>query len=253
MGRFLAIAAAGLMVLSACGGDDNEAGSGDSEPGASDARTREYVDAVAAVISEDGTAPMEPEMADCMAEAIVEVVGVATLVEAGISAEDFGDADNLSSLDIDVPDETTERLGGALAECDIADAIEEVLVDSFGTSFSGDTDFELSPDEADCLSDNLDDQAVTDAMAGTFVDGSGDHIEQPLLAALAACPSVMTAVLVAQMPSGLPSSAEMCISDFVDGNIDLVTEGFVSQTPSATQELGTALATACPEFANTSS
>ena len=59
------------MLLGACGGDDDDGG-------ASGGQGDEYVDAVAASMSEDEETPLDAERADCAATAIVEVVGPTT-------------------------------------------------------------------------------------------------------------------------------------------------------------------------------
>ena len=58
-------------------------------------------------------------------------------------------------------------------------------------------------------------------MARTFFDGSQDHIEQPLFAAVAACLSVMTTMMVASAPSAMSPETEACLARFVEDNPDL--------------------------------
>lgn len=242
VGRIVALSAAGVMLLAACGGDD----AGSDDAGNGDGRSQEYVEAVVASMREDDETPLHPERVDCAAAAIVDVVGVDTLTDAGISPEELAEAGNLASLDVDLPDDAGDRLGNAFAECDLG-RIEEVLIDDF-TSIWG---TELSSEAAGCLRDNLDDRAVTDALASAFVDGSIEqmYMQGPLASAVAACPPVMTEVLLAQTPSDLPPAAEACVSDFVEGNADLVVQGLTSGSGDAGQELGDRLAAACPDVA----
>jgi hypothetical protein len=233
------VATAGVMLLGACGGDDDDGGGATSDEGAA------YVDAIAASMREDEEVPLGAERADCAATAIVDVVGVDTLRDADITPEELGDAENLESLDVEVPDDVTDRLGAAFEECGFAGTIKDVLVDSFGSELGS----ELPADAAACLRDNLDDQAVTDALAATFVDGSQEHMQEPLFSAVAACPSVATEALLAQAPADLSPAAEACVSEFVEANPDLVARSFGSGDSSAGQELGVQLAGACPEVA----
>jgi hypothetical protein len=230
------------MFLAACGGDGVETG------GAGDVRTQDYVDAVAGSML--GNEPQfEPAQADCIGVAIVDLVGVDILTEADISPEELGDAENLSSLDVDLPDDAADRLGAALGDCDVTGAVKERLVDSF-TREAGAV---AAPDAATCLSDNLDDRAVTDAMARTFVDGQGEqHVNELAVSATVACPSVMTALLLAGMPSDLSPSSRACVSDFVEGNADLVEQSFISDSSNVREQLAEPLAAACPEVAATS-
>jgi hypothetical protein len=238
----LAVSAAAVMLLAACGDDD---GGSDDDAGNGGGGSQEYVEAASASLREDGEFPLGPERTDCAAAALVDVVDVDTLTDAGISPEEFGDADNLESLDVDLPDDVADRLGNALAECDLVGSIEDVAVDTF-TSSAG---RELSSDAAACLRDNLDDQTVVDALARTFVDGSGEHVQAPLLSAVAACPPVLTDVALAQASSDLSPAGEACLTDFVEGNADLVAQALTSGSREARQEARARLAAACPDVA----
>jgi hypothetical protein len=173
------------------------------------------------------------------------VVGVDALQDAGISPAELGEADNLQSLDVDVPDDVADRLGAAFGECDLAGTIEDVLVNGFTSGFGS----EMPEDATACLRDNLDDETLTDALAATFVDGSDEHIEEPLLSAVAACPPVATAALLARAPVDLSPVAEACLTEFVESNPELVARSFASGDTQAGQELGARLASACPEVA----
>lgn len=230
--------AAGAILLGACGGDDDD---GSASGGQGD----EYVDAVAASMSEDEETPLDAERANCAATAIVDVVGVDTLTDADISPDELGEADSLRSLDVELPDDVNERLGEALGQCDLAAELEGVMVASFSDEFGS----ELPEEAAACLRDNMDDQALVDAMAAAFVDGSGEQVQEALTPAIGQCPSVATAVLLAQAPTDLSPAAEACLTEFVEANPDLVARSFGSRDASAGQEMGVGLAAACPEVA----
>jgi hypothetical protein len=195
---------------------------------------------------EDDEIPLDANRADCAAAAIVDLAGADALSEAGISPEELGEADSLSDLGVELPDEATDRLSSALDDCNLAPAIEDVMVDGFADEFGSD----LAADAAACLRDNLDDQALNDAAAATFIDGDAtQHVQDAVGPAIAACPPVATAVLFAQAPVELSSSAEACLTDFVEGNPDLMARSFGSGDTGASQELGAGIAQACPEVA----
>ena len=241
--RALGVAAAVTLLLAACGGRDDDAADGDDGADPGDSRTDEYIGAVSAAMRENEVR-LDPDQAACIAIAIVELVGVDTLTEADISPDELGDAADLSSLDLDMPGDAVDRLSTAVGECDIAGVIKEGLVDSFTREVSAD----VAPDGAACLSDNLNDGALTDAFARTLVDGQGrQHLQDPVASATAACPSVMTAVLIAQLPSAVPPSVEECVSDFVERNVGLVARSFASDSPDPQEELREPLVAACPE------
>lgn len=239
----MVVLAAGVVLLAACGGDDDDGAS--TEGGATDGQAGEYVDAVATAMREDDDTPVGPEQATCAANAIVDMVGVDALSDAGITAQELGDADDLTSLDVELPADVTERLGAALGECDLVGPLEDALVEGFAGQFGS----ELPAEAAACLRDNVDDRALLDAAAATFVDGSEDHMREPLSSAIGACPPVATAVLLAEAPTDLSASARACVTEFVEANPDLVARSFGSRDAGAGQELGVGLAAACPEVA----
>jgi len=233
-------------LLGAWGGDDDAGGSASSASGGqAEGQAGEYADAVSASMREDDEAPLDAERADCAAAAIVDVIGVDALTEAGVSPDEFGSADDLTSLGIELPDDVTDRLGESLRECDLAGPLEDVMVDGFAGEFGT----ELPAEAAECLRDNVDDGALMDAAAATFVDGSNEHLREPLASAIGACPPVATAVLLAQAPVALSPAAEACLTEFVEANPDLVAQSFGSGDAGAGQQLGVRLAAACPEVA----
>jgi hypothetical protein len=237
------MAVVGAMVLGACGGDDDDdAGNGSDSGG--DSKSAAYVEATAAAIGEGGEGlPLDETQATCVATALVDVAGADALDEAEITPQQFAAAGDYSSLDVELPSDAADSLGADLADCDIADPFRDLLlgtfVDQFGT--------ELPEDGSDCLNDDLDDDAMVGALAETFIDGKGDHLQDLLVSSVAACPPVVTAVLLAQAPTEPTPEVEACVTDFVEANADAVNEAFTSGEGPAAQELGTQLAGACPE------
>lgn len=238
VGRILASAAASMMLLAACGDDDGGGTSG----GRAD-----YVDAVTTSLREDDETPLGAAQTICMSTAIVDVVGVDTLREAGVSPDELGDADDLTSLDIELPGDAPDRLGAAFGECGLAGPIKDLLVDNLTEDFP-----ELPPEAATCLADNLDDRDMTDGLAARLIDDSEDHLEEPVLTAMEACPSVTTAIFLATAPAALDLSppAEACLREFVEDNPDLMARSLRNLDPEDLEggrELNSRLAAACPE------
>jgi hypothetical protein len=244
MRRTLVVAAVGLL-LGACGDDDPAQGpSANREGGGGFAEA--YVEAVVGSWNETGEGPpIDETQVTCFATAIVDVVGVDALTWAGISPDEFAAADNYGSLDVEIPDDATGRLGDRLRECDVVGALEGMLIAAFPNEFG----VELPPDAVACVGDHLDDQAVADGWAATFVDGSTQGIQTLVSSSVGACPAVATAVLIAQAPTELTPEAQACVGAFVRGNPELVMESFASGggERAATQELGRQMAAACPE------
>lgn len=249
VGWILRVGAAGLLLLAACDGDDDDGAVDDG----GDSRAA-YVEELAASLRQHDEFPLDADQAECTATAVVDLFGADALVDAGISPEELTEADSASRT-VDLPDDAADRLGTGLddaadrlatglLDCGLADPIKDLAIDSVGAAGT-----ELPPEAATCLADNLDDRAVTAALARTWIDGSQDHFKQPVVAAVAACPSVMTAMMLADAPSGLSPEAEACVAGFVEDNPDLMAQALTPETDSQAREMEAAFAAACPEAA----
>ena len=245
MKRLLVVVAAGLL-LGACGDDDDEATpattADDADGGGDDDA---YVEAVVASWNETSELPLDERQTTCVARGLVDVVGVDALTEAGISPDEFAAADDLASLGVELPDDATAVLGAALGECDVVEPLEGIVIAAFPDEFG----IDLPPNAATCLTDHLDDQAVVDGWAATFIDDSNERLQTLVSSSMGACPAVATAVLIATAPTELTPEEEACIGAFVQDNPELVRETLASgESPAtATQELGEQMAAACPE------
>jgi hypothetical protein len=245
MRRIVVIVAAGLL-LGACGDDDDGATPATTAEAADHARDADvYVEAVASSWNETSELPLDERQTTCVARGLVDVVGVDALTEAGISPDEFAAADELASLGVELPGDATAVLGAALGECDVVETLEGIVIAAFPDEFG----VQLPPDAATCLTDHLDDQAVADGWAATFIDGSDERLQRLVSSSMGACPAVATAVLIATAPTELTPEAEACIGAFVQDNPELVMETLASgESPAtATQELGEQMAAACPE------
>ena len=246
MRRILVVVAVGLL-LGACGDDDDEATpatTAEDADGGGDADA--YVEAVVATWNETSKGlPLDERQMTCVATGLVKVVGVDALTEAGISPDELATADDLASLGVGLPEHATAVVGDALGECDVVETLEGMVIAAFPDEFG----VELPPDAVTCLADDLNDKAVADGWAATFIDGSNERLQRLVSSSLGACPAVATAVLIAMAPTELTPEAEACIGAFVQDNPELVMETFASgESPAtATQELGEQMAAACPE------
>ena len=247
MRRIVVIVAAGLL-LGACGDHDDDdeatpATTAEDADGGGDADA--YVEAVVASWNETSELPLDERQTTCVATGLVDVVGVDALTEAGISPDEFAAADDLASLGVELPDDATADLGDALGECDVVETLEGMVIAAFPDEFG----VELRPDAATCLTDHLDDRAVVDGWAATFIDGSDERLQRLVSSSMGACPAVATAVLIATAPTEPTPEAEACIGAFVQDNPELVMETLASgESPAtATRELGEQMAAACPE------
>lgn len=186
---------------------------------------------------------MDDDTAACAAAAMVNLVGVDALAGADISPEEFADADSLSELAVETPVDATARLSEALGECDLAVLIAAEMAEGI----MAEAGWELPPEVTACLEVKLSDQAVADAAATFFVDGSPEDLRTAIGQALVACPEALTAILLAQSPAEEAPETEACVLDFVGANPEL-TAAFFEQDAAAAQKIGTGLAGACPAF-----
>lgn len=241
MRRILVIVAAGLL-LGACG----DSGDDDTTAGDEGGEAEEYADALAADMTEEEDGPpLDETQANCFAAGLVDLVGVDALSEAGISPADFAAADSFSDLDVDLPDDASAAVADTLVECELVEALEGVITDSFNEEAG----IALTPEAAECLADELDEQAVAEAFAVSFVEGSGEQLQALIGSSVGACPDVASEILLSQLPAGLTPEAEACVRSFVADNAEAVGEAFSAggEDSPETQQVGAQLAVACPD------
>jgi hypothetical protein len=242
------------VLLAACGGGgDDETGqepvSSEDDASGGDGDVDEYAAPLAEGLQNDPEAPdLDDTQATCMARGIVDAIGVDTLKDADISPEEFVAADDLSTLDFEMPADAVDSLGRSIAACDIADVMENGLVLS---SFSDEFGFDLPPDGATCLAEQIDDQALADAVAEVFLVGTGEPLQTVIIDAIVGCPSVAAGAFISQAPAPLSPEGEQCVTDFVSANPELVRSLFASggDDDAVAEQFGTQLAAACPEVA----
>jgi hypothetical protein len=107
------LATAALLALASCGDDDSGGSGGDSQS----ADGQEYVDAIMSTFdAEDAGFPEED--AQCVAERTVDIVGVDTLQEAGITPEEIaaGDGEDLLA-DFEPTEEQADAIVDGFFEC----------------------------------------------------------------------------------------------------------------------------------------
>ncbi len=158
--RALAAAAAVLMTLSACGG-----GSGD-EGKAKEAIAKELMTSGSSDFS------FEQKDADCVAEGMVDKIGVEKLVDYGILTDNMS-AEKAPS-DVKLSDEDANAAADVFVGCM---DVSQVIKDAMGT--------DLSPEIADCLDKALTDDVLHDFMVAAFKgDDSSDAmagLTEPLM------------------------------------------------------------------------
>jgi hypothetical protein len=243
MRNLVGVALAGSLLLVACGGDDDSDGGKASTVEGDGADADAYVQALAETMTDDQEAfTLDDEAATCTATVLVDLVGTDALTAAGISPEDLAAADNFGDLDIEVPDDASARLSEGIEGCDITDRMVDLLIEQFATGAGG----ELPPEANTCLDEAIDRKALRDAVAASFVDGSGEDFRTLMFDAISTCPDVMAAIILAEAPASVGPEQRDCVRSVIEANSDLVRSAWLDQDPDATQQLGTLISTECP-------
>jgi hypothetical protein len=242
-------ALAGSLLLVACsgevgGGRLTEAEGTDTGTVEGDATDADaYIEAVAESMSDDQEEfGLDEEAVTCMATVVVDLVGTDALTTAGVTPEDFADAGSFAALDVELPDDATARLSEGFAECDITDLMVDVVVEQLATGAGG----ELPSEASTCLEEALDRQGLLDAVAVGFIEGSDEEIQTLLFDTVAACPDVMTAVVLGEAAGSVGPEEQTCVRSVIENNADLVRSAFLDQDPDATQEFGDLVSSECP-------
>lgn len=153
-----------LVTVGACGGDD--AG---SSP-ALDAEGSAFATAIATSMSEDSGMPFDATQAQCIAEGVVEVVGVQAFIDAGMDASDVS---STGSFDFpELSDAQNKDLAAIFLDGDCVD-MGELMADLMMQSSTG----SLTEEQAKCLGDGM---AKSENFAGALVAAiSGDDSADP--------------------------------------------------------------------------
>jgi hypothetical protein len=160
MGRSARLAARLLMAvmavaLVACGDDDDDAGAGGDDDG--EAR-EELVTALAGT----GDEQFSEEESRCMAEALVDAVGVETLEEADVVTQIEENPDGtLSDWGVQLSDAQGEQLYTAANEC----------VDLRALFMEGMTESGASAEAAECVSNAVDDEIFQRVIVLSLTEG----------------------------------------------------------------------------------
>ena len=152
MSRWGLVAVAISMVGVACGGDD---------PMSSGSEEKAYSEALAVALAAESDFPLDEKETMCIAERVVDVMGVQMFVDAGVSAEDV-----TAAAEFDFPELTDEQTAG-LAEIFVdGDCVDmgALMADMMMEQSAG----ALTEDQAACIGDGM---AESDAFNDAFAAG----------------------------------------------------------------------------------
>jgi hypothetical protein len=147
MKKTAAVLCAALMTLSACGnGDDDKA--------------RENIKAAVLEDETDLTGGAKPteEQADCIANGMVDDVGVDTLQEYDLLNDNLEINDDADPTDMKAED--ADALAGVFVDCI---DVEEMFAAQFDSS-----EQELTDDQKSCITDAIDEEAMKDGLSASF-------------------------------------------------------------------------------------
>lgn len=161
--------------------DDEEEAGDDEEAG--DGSEADYVEALMANLLEDGDSPITEDEGECIAEGVVEEIGVDTLQEEGVTPEAFAE---------DGPG----ALGGTMSD-DQADAMADIFLgclESPGAFFAA--AFGATDDESvACIEDNLDEDDLRAFIAQAMLAEEGEDMPDEMMTIFTdlaeACPEIM--------------------------------------------------------------
>ncbi|MEY4361583.1 MAG: hypothetical protein RL391_889 [Actinomycetota bacterium] len=136
--------AVGALVLAACGGG----GDGGSGGGTSSAE-EPYVEALMASFEQDETLPLEESQVRCLAEGVVDVIGVDGFEKAGVSPADIEGGATLDSIET-FTDEQASKFLDLLFEGECFD-FNKVLADAFMEQGGG----AMTEEQANCMADQF--------------------------------------------------------------------------------------------------
>lgn len=175
-----AIAAAAMaLTLGACSDDDGGSKS------ASDAE-KPYVEAATASLLAEEDQPFDESEAECIATVMVTTIGVERLEEAGVEPADLEDPSFELSGDagLEPTAEDEEALANGLTDCiDVVDLFIEGM----------NQEADISEDLEKCLRDNIDEDQLSEAIAGGISGDEGDDDPSFFMDLLEACPELASA------------------------------------------------------------
>ena len=152
-----------------------------SDDGGSDEAAQPYIDAMVATIDDEDLGGPTAEQAECIAERTVDLIGVDTLEEEGITPEDVEDSDGPGDLGIELSEDEAGDIAESFVDCGFSLA---------GVFAGSDASDELRA----CLDENLDQDVALEVLALQILgeDAEAEDLLVRLYGDLAdACPELL--------------------------------------------------------------
>ncbi len=167
MNKLIALLAAMLLALTACGSDGGGIGGGDSSD-----EKKAKANIAKNFLDEEST-PFDEESAECFADNIVDEVGLDKLKEYKLLNEDLEAEEDVEDLKMSESD--AGKSADAFTDC--------VDVDKFFEQVFASGDQEIPAEVADCLKDAITEDKFNEVMKATFMgdDEAGQKAMEPAL------------------------------------------------------------------------
>jgi hypothetical protein len=170
-----------MLMLTACGGgDDGSEPEGQASVSSEDAKAKESIKASVLAESTEvvGDTALTDEQAGCFADGLVDEVGVEKLQEYKLIDENYEMTEDAEPTDMSKAD--AEATASVITGCvDVKALIEEQIDQGAGT--------ELTEEQASCISDAIDEEAIEAGLAAEFQGNEGDNPLEESMGDLMAC------------------------------------------------------------------
>ena len=179
MRKTVAVLCAAMFALTACGGGGDEPTEAERQATQQDDEAKENIKSSLLEQSENlaGT-KVTDEQAGCVADGMVDDVGVEKLQESKLLDEDLNIREDTGDVKMEQGD--ASALAGVFVDCvDMEKVLEEQLA-------SGPAADQLTKEQRDCLTDAVDAEVIEKALADTF-QGKEANPAEDLQADLLAC------------------------------------------------------------------
>lgn len=160
------------------GTTDTTEADGGSGGGSTD--REDFVDAMTASMVSDGDFPAGEKEARCYSEATLDVIGVDSLVDAGYTADDFGEeAAGLEFEALDLDEKQANAIFDAFGDCGID--LQKIMQESFSE------DGDLTPEQKACFEDVFGGDGLRTFFVTAMVAGEDDEAAMEAMGPLMAC------------------------------------------------------------------
>lgn len=175
------------LLLVACGGGDGEgggsdAGSGKSSGEGSSSEAKPYVDAMVSSLQEGESLDIPEEDARCVAEGMIDVIGIDQVKAAGTPEEFSAGGGTMDMSTVDLDRSQGEEIYSKFGSCGID--LRDMMLEEMAQGG------EIPAEQQSCMEDAITDENLQNFFVGAMVDGEAaltDESSSELMSGLMAC------------------------------------------------------------------